>query len=159
VALRPPNVDDIEDLARLHISTWRETYSALVPASFFSERVLDARRRQWESQVTAPNPGEIIRVATVEGAIVGFAMAGSAVTQPAPRDRELYMLYLAQASHGSGAGQQLLDAVLGEEPAFFWMAKENPRARAFYERNGFRADWSERIDESAPLLVEVRMVR
>jgi ribosomal protein S18 acetylase RimI-like enzyme len=126
VGLRPPGADDIEVLAQLHISTWRETYSTLVPDTFFSERMLDARRRQWTTQITAPNPGEIIRVATLSDTIVGFAMSGNAVTEPSLRERELYMIYLAQANHGSGAGQQLLDAVVGDEPAFFWMGEGEP---------------------------------
>lgn len=36
------------------------------------------------------------------------------------------------ASHyGSGAGQQLLDAAVGDGGAYLWIADENPRALAF----------------------------
>ena len=34
----------------------------------------------------------------------------------------------------------LVDAGIGNEPASLWCATANPRARTFYERNGFRAD-------------------
>lgn len=58
--------------------------------------------------------------------------------------------------HGTGAGQLLLDAVLGDSPALLWVAKDNPRARRFYARNGFAADGAE---EEAMGLTVVRMVR
>lgn len=69
------------------------------------------------------------------------------------------MLYVEQASHGSGAGQALLDAVLPRHPAFLWVARDNPRARAFYRRNGFQADGTELIDIPVPRLTSVQMVR
>ena len=57
------------------------------------------------------------------------------------------------------AGQALLDAVLGEEPAQLWVAEANPRAIRFYERNGFRADGATLTDPAVEDLREIRMVR
>lgn len=37
-------------------------------------------------------------------------------------------------------GQALLDAAIGDAGAFLWVAADNPRAHAFYRRNGFAAD-------------------
>ena len=54
----------------------------------------------------------------------------------APRDLELESLYVLASRHGSGAGQSLLDAVISDRPAYLWVADNNPRARAFYTRNG-----------------------
>jgi ribosomal protein S18 acetylase RimI-like enzyme len=56
-------------------------------------------------------------------------------------------------------GQALLDATLGTDPAMLWVAKENPRAIAFYRRNGFRFDGAEQIDPHAPRITDARMVR
>ncbi|WP_447944255.1 hypothetical protein [Microbacterium aurum] len=53
----------------------------------------------------------------------------------------------------------MLDEVLGTEPAMLWVAKENPRATAFYLRNGFRFDGVEQTDPHAPLITDARMVR
>ena len=52
-----------------------------------------------------------------------------------------------------------MDASLGDEPSQLWMAKDNPRARRFYEKNGFVADGAERIDSSSNGLKTIRMVR
>lgn len=43
-------------------------------------------------------------------------------------------------AHGSGLGQALLDTAIGTEPAYLWIMAGNPRAEAFYRRNGFVPD-------------------
>ena len=89
-------------------------------------------------------------------------MSGPSFTakeQELPRDRQLYNIYVSHAAHGIGVGQALLDGVLGEEPAMLWVAKENPRAIAFYRRNGFELDGAEELDPATPLLTHARMVR
>ncbi len=50
-----------------------------------------------------------------------------------------------------------MDAVIGEQPAFLWVAEDNPRARAFYARNRFRADGAEVTEDIG--LTEVRLTR
>lgn len=40
-----------------------------------------------------------------------------------------------------------------------WVAKDNPRAVAFYRRNGFDFDGVEQRDPGAPKITDARMVR
>ncbi|GAA3074505.1 hypothetical protein [Actinocorallia glomerata] len=49
--------------------------------------------------------------------------------------------------------------IIVRPPAQLWVAAENPRARRFYERQGFRADGAEVVDDDAEGLREIRMVR
>ena len=72
--------------------------------------------------------------------------------------RQLYVLYVIAADHGTGAGPALLSAVVNsEESVALWVADPNPRAQAFYRKHGFVADGSTQI---AGLGVrEIRMVR
>jgi ribosomal protein S18 acetylase RimI-like enzyme len=76
-----------------------------------------------------------------------------------PRDRQLYAIYVSASHYGAGVGQALLDEALPEGPAMLWVAKQNPRATAFYRRNGFRFDGTEQSDPYAPAITDVRMVR
>ncbi len=100
-------------------------------------------------------------VAEVGGDIVGFAASGRPPDGDAPPDcRRLYAIYLLAAHYGSGAGQALLDAALGRAAASLWILEDNPRARAFYERNGFRADGAAKDDDSwGEPIRELRLVR
>jgi GNAT superfamily N-acetyltransferase len=63
------------------------------------------------------------------------------------------------AHHGTGAGQALLDATLGDALTMLWVAKANPRAIAFYTRNGFVFDGAEQSDSRTPGLASLRMIR
>ncbi|WP_257998239.1 GNAT family N-acetyltransferase [Zhihengliuella halotolerans] len=104
----------------------------------------------------------IVRVAESDGRIVGFGLAGPSFDPDGgvlPRDAQLFALYLDADFHDSGAGQDLLDAVLGNAPAMLWVARENPRAIGFYRRNGFVFVGAEQADPAAPKITDARMVR
>lgn len=98
-------------------------------------------------------------VAEADDHIIGFSMAAHPQDEDDVRDVQLFMLYVLKEFHGTGAGQELLDASLGNQPSQLWMAKDNPRARRFYEKNGFEPDGAERIDSSSNGLQTIRMVR
>jgi len=154
-SLREPRLDDVEQLAHVHVQAWRETYADQLPDDFFGARALEFRRGLWKRMVDDPAPGSRTVVAELHGEVVGFASAGTPVSpeQPAPADRELFMIYLLEVHHGCGAAQAML------EPVFLWVASVNPRAHAFYERNGFRFDGFEKPDDRVPTFLERRMVR
>lgn len=61
--------------------------------------------------------------------------------------------------HGSGVGQALLDAAARDDPIQLWMAKDKPRASAFYWRNGFVFEGTERVDREVNDLEEIQLVR
>lgn len=97
----------------------------------------------------------------------GEQIIGIAITNPARqlgehepvREVELSSLYVLAAHHGAGIGQALLDTVLPPGiSAQLWAAESTPRARRFYERNGFLADGTRYVDEQLDL-PEVRYVR
>ncbi|HSN35012.1 MAG TPA: GNAT family N-acetyltransferase [Arthrobacter sp.] len=104
-----------------------------------------------------PRKGWSIRVAECSGQIIGFAFFGPSFTpegQETPRDHQLFSLYIAAEHYGTGAGQALLDATAGHAPAMLWVATDNPRAMAFYRRNGFEFDGTEQTDPRAPAIVD-----
>lgn len=76
----------------------------------------------------------------LDGTVVGFAAAGPGRGDDAPADLELYAIYQQLSAHSSGTGRALLDVANGAKPAFLWVAEANPRAQAFYRRNGFNPD-------------------
>lgn len=112
----------------------------------------------WGRLLADPDTAPVV-VAEVDGEVVGFAQAAASRDEPPVRAEELSTLYLRAAQHGSGLGQALLDAVLAGRPASLWVAEENPRAIAFYRRNGFTPDGARQVDDAWEGLAEVRLVR
>jgi GNAT superfamily N-acetyltransferase len=99
-------------------------------------------------------------VAVVDGEVVGFAGSGPGRDKEQPSAHELYFIYLLDAHHGTGVGQQLFDAVVDPGPAYLWVAADNPRAHGFYARNGYVSDGHEQVQEVlGEQLHEVRLVR
>lgn len=78
---------------------------------------------------------------------MGIATASQPREENPPRALELRTLYLLSAHYGSGAGQGLLDASVGTGPCMLRVASENPRAIAFYRRNGFTLDGAQKIEK------------
>ena len=71
----------------------------------------------------------------------------------------MYVLYVAAADHGTGAGPALLKAVLDpEESVALWVADPNPRAQAFYRKHRFIADGTSQIEGGVRVIRMVRVV-
>lgn len=156
--LRVPAAADASAIARVHVATWRATYGHLIAESFFDDDALRRRETMWRAILVGQDSARRLVVAEVDGAIVGFAHAGSPLGAHPVRGLQLYTLYVLPAHHGSGVGQALLDAVLGDEAAELWVARDNPRALGFYRRNGFGPDGAT-ADDAATGLAGLRLVR
>ncbi len=113
----------------------------------------------WKRELGRDIPGREIRVAEQGGHMVGLAAALPSREPTALPDLQLAVIYVLARAHGSGIGQQLLDATLGDRAAALWMAEDNPRALAFYRRNRFEPTGERRLDEAFDGLPEIRLVR
>jgi ribosomal protein S18 acetylase RimI-like enzyme len=157
-AVRPATPDDAAGIGACHLACWQETYGDLLSPAFFAGRSPERFAANWARLLADPGQPPVV-VAEADGAVVGFAQVGPSRDDPPVRAEELLTLYLRAAQQGSGLGQALLDTVLGDRPASLWVAEENPRARRFYERNGFAPDGAREVVESWEGLAEVRLVR
>jgi GNAT superfamily N-acetyltransferase len=156
IVVRKAIPDDAERIADIQITGWRETYAHLLSPDFLAglEPQTEGYREGIARAVRA-----VYNVAELDGDIVGFAIAGPPREDDPPRDWELALLYQYARAHGSGTGQALLDAAVGDRSAFLWVAEGNPRAQAFYRRNGFVPDGARKVAEDWEDLAEIRMVR
>jgi ribosomal protein S18 acetylase RimI-like enzyme len=159
ITVRPARVGDVAQMARVNVRCWQETYRGLVRDEVLDDPgFLAARERFWTAALTDGRyRANRAAVAARDDELVGIAMSGPPLDADATWDRQLYVLYVHAADHGTGAGQALLDAVLDPAgAAALWVADPNPRAQAFYRRNGFVADGATQIDDGVR---ELRMVR
>ena len=157
--VRPARVQDVRQMARVHVRCWQETYRGLV-----SDAVLDdpgfpaARERMWTDVLTSGRYRQNrVAVAERDDELAGIAMSGPPGDARAAWTRQLYVLYVYVADHGTGAGRALLEAVIdAAEPAAVWVADPSPRAQAFYRKHGFAADGTARFQDGVR---EIRVVR
>ncbi|PYY64447.1 GNAT family N-acetyltransferase [Curtobacterium sp. MCPF17_003] len=156
VVIRPAAVDDAESIGRVHAASWRETYGHFVDDPNANPWFdVDRRIEMWRSNLD--QAAFFTAVAVDQTGILGFAAVQATAEPDAVRPEELTMLYVLARAHGGGAGQALLDAALGGRPASLWVAADNPRARAFYRRNGFAPDGA--TSSFGPVETTVRLVR
>ncbi|WP_445442149.1 GNAT family N-acetyltransferase [Clavibacter sp. km1a] len=158
--VRPAAPDDADGIAEVHIRTWRETYAHLLPASYLDGLDVTTRAEDWRRTLTEGSAETPPFVALDGDRVVGFALTGPARDADPPRPFQLYAINVVASAHGTGAGQVLLDAAVGDVPAYLWAADDNPRAESFYRRNGFARDGAvERQTFQGAEMVTVRMVR
>ena len=158
--IRPAQPGDAVPLATMHIQAWRETFAGVLSDAYLQSLSVEDRVRMWHRALhatTQPVPERIHVVAVCGEDVVGFA-----ATRPGgegPRPLELWGIYLLRAWQGSGAGQNLLDAAIGDRPCFLWTGRANLRAHSFYRRNGFRSDGAQQVIPEWEGMEVFRMVR
>lgn len=171
--IRPPAAGDVEALGALHCRVWQEAYVGLMDEQAFADLTPERFARGWARRLVAAEPdgqtemllveghsarGERVAVAECDEALVGFISVGPARDEDAPTDTQLWAINVVADHYGTGLAQRLVDEVLGDHPAYLWVAEGNDRAIRFYERNHFRLDGTRATDRNDGL-VELRMVR
>ena len=156
--LRPATPADAREIAEVHVRTWQAAYAHIFPAEFLAELSVERRAQTWAWHATQ-TPEDLV-VAEDAGKIVGFVSVGA--TEGEKRVGELYAIYVDPSYWGSGAGPALMEAAVvrlraaGFEEAILWVLADNPRARAFYERHGWRVDGERREEIGGVDVLEVR---
>jgi len=137
------------ELRDLHLTTWELTYRDRASEAWYRERLATHADRDW---------GEIVRSQAARGGgvltvrsdqrIVGLCQYGS--TEDHDHDPEqvgqIQRLYVHPARQRTGIGRALLSASVdalrqgGARTATLWVLETDQRARAFYERLGWKPD-------------------
>lgn len=157
--VRPARVDDAAEMARVNVQSWRETYRGLMADDVLDDPALPSLRERFWTDILTDERYRANRVAVAErgGEMIGIAMAAPTEGDDARWAMRLYVLYVVAVEHGSGAGGELLDAVIGpHDSALLWVADPNPRAQAFYRKHGFVADGNMSVEAGVRA---IRMVR
>lgn len=148
--VRSATLGDAEEIARIHVETWRAAYAHVFPADYLAGLSAEVRTRHW-THMLGEGIYDVI-VAELDGRVVGFASAGPTEDddERAPRG-ELYALYVEAAAWGRGLGRTLLAQAeeslrtAGFDAAALWVLEDNPRARRVYEAAGWTADGARKL--------------
>lgn len=163
--IRPAVAADAAAMTDVHLRTWREAYTGIVPEEVFLTREAQRDRRvlTWIEIVEGRSPfgNERAYVAEVDGRVVGWSTGSDGRDDDSPYPNELDGLYTLAEVHGTGVGQALLEAAVGTEAgAYCWRLDEATRALSFYRKMGFVDDGTQRTFETDGVsLSEQRMVR
>ncbi|WP_134497062.1 GNAT family N-acetyltransferase [Microvirga pakistanensis] len=146
VAIREAVESDLDNIARVHVQGWRETYKDILSAEALAGLSIEERKQMWQGAFTHPNPRAKFLVAvTDDGEILGFARGGPVRTKEPDRlaaESEIFAIYLLEKAKRQGLGRRLMAGVFdhlaaqGLRSAGLWVLKENISARRFYETLG-----------------------
>ena len=137
----PAGPSDAEDLARVHVAPWRETYRGLLPEAFLARMSEAAHARRFARSLLHPQPNEVTLVAADRYGISGYA-AGGASRSGVAGEAEIATLYILRAAQGQGLGGRLMAdaaralAAQGATSLMISVLRDNIRARGFYEHLG-----------------------
>ena len=138
--VRPARPEDADAIARVQVETWRATYAHAVPAESLAQVDVGARAEMWRRFLAGDSA---TFVGEIDGEIRGFVNVGKSRDHPGMG--ELFSIYVLPRAWGSGLGTALIER--GEEElrsrgftsATLNVLADNPRARRFYERQGWVA--------------------
>jgi ribosomal protein S18 acetylase RimI-like enzyme len=150
VEVRRARAEDAAAVADVHLRTWQAAYEHVFGAERLAELDAERRLRAWQ-RALEEHPDELVLVAERDGCVVAFSSVGP--SRDEPDEGELYAIYALPEAWGGGAGPELMRESLaalrklGYDVATLWVLEDNPRARRFYEREGWKLDGARREGE------------
>ena len=183
IATRPAVLMDADEFGRIQVAAWRSAYAGVMDKDFLDKMNPDRWAAQWRVVLgvdsEAPDGAWAHLVAELDGAVVAWCVVGPArdtlgdraewateVARFAPfPEAQLWAINAHPDAYGTGAAKALHDEAITimrarASSAYLWVARDNPRARRFYEREGWEPDPLEQTDRIGGAdVVEVRYVR
>lgn len=156
--VRPAIESDAEDIARVHVETWKVAYREQVPDEYLQSLEVDDRIGIWKR--TLENR-ETVFVSELEREVVGFCHLVPSRDRDADESTgEITSIYVHPDAWRNGVGWALAQRGMregrgkGYEVLTLWVLASNVGARAFYEALGFRADGARKLEERPGLRLE-----
>jgi ribosomal protein S18 acetylase RimI-like enzyme len=150
LALRRGTPDDAAEIAAIWHSGWQDGHAGHVPPELADVRTEASFRARAAARV------EEMTVAVADGAVAGFALVV---------DDEVEQVYVSSSHRGRGIADALMREaerrirVNGHARGWLAVVAGNARARAFYERAGWRDEGPfdyEAAGDDGPIMVPCR---
>lgn len=137
--IRRANEHDALGIAKVHITSWKETYKGIVSQHYLDSLKEEDRLKLWEKSLSQKSNASPVFVAiNAEQEIVGFASFGKERTGKFEADGELYAVYILEGYKRNKLGLKLLVEGVTDllnqnySSMLVWVLEENP-SRKFYE--------------------------
>lgn len=149
VEIVPADPAQATALRDLHVITWEATYRNRASEAWYGERLAAHAVRDWGEIVRSQAArGGGVLTARCDDGIVGLCQYGPTEDHDHDPDQvgQVHRLYVHPARQRTGIGRSLLTASVdrlrrgGAHTATLWVLETDQRARAFYERLGWKSD-------------------
>jgi GNAT superfamily N-acetyltransferase len=157
IIVRPPVVGDSTDLGVVHCLAWQHGYREVLPGPFLDSLDPVQRGQRWAGELGRERTDQMAMVvADVAGQVVGFTVYGPYRPAAGSSDGlcELWALNVHPDFWGTGVAQALMAAALDglrrdrpEPRAVLWVLEGNGRGRRFYEKIGWSADGTSKVEQ------------
>jgi ribosomal protein S18 acetylase RimI-like enzyme len=159
--IREANLADAPAIAKVHVDTWRTTYSNLMPAKFLADLSYEERETKWVkifSNIAQDNFTYIAEDGI--GQVIGFANGGKERTGDRIYQGEMYAIYILEKYQRQGLGYRLVSTIATRlmqsdiSSMLVWVLADNPAAH-FYQSLGGQQVYQKQIEIATVQLVEV----
>ncbi|HEY45911.1 MAG: hypothetical protein AMJ88_03785 [Anaerolineae bacterium SM23_ 63] len=161
IVIRKALPEDARGIAKVHIDTWRSTYTGIIPNDYLAKLSYERAENVWRERISTHEPLGVIFVAAIpNGRIVGFVTGGAERTGEHSYDGEIYAIYVFKEFQRRGVGRRLTSAICqqlvqeGFHSLIIWVLRENP-SRSFYEGLGGEKVAEQEIEIGGVSLPEV----
>ena len=157
---------DAPALAAMHIASWHETYTGLLPDKMLSALSVESRAAAWSKILLEPatTHSTVVFLAEHQETIVGFGSCGAQRTESLKEkgyDGEISGVYVLREFQKRKIGTQLFRSMSsdlirrGFSAAALWVLRDNLRAKHFYEHLGARVIAEREDVRDGTVLVEL----
>jgi ribosomal protein S18 acetylase RimI-like enzyme len=142
--IRRAEAKDADDLARVRITGWRQSYKGMMPDALLDKLDIDADAKRLRTAFADPDNKSLRFVVELEGKIVGMGACGKARDVADDKCGEVYAIYLLDEAKGQGIGRNFMREMVevlqanGFESLQLRVLEKNEPARKFYEKLGGR---------------------
>ncbi|KAF0111061.1 MAG: GCN5-related N-acetyltransferase [Hyphomonadaceae bacterium] len=147
ILLRTAEIEDADELGSLHVRTWQETYTGLLPNEFLEKTTINSRVEMWQRVLSQMETLGVVSVVVAQGAegIIGFASSSKQRNIDLVEMGylgEIGAIYVLNSFQNKGIGSALMREMaraLSERKlnsASLWVLEDNSPALRFYEYHG-----------------------
>ncbi|MFI4935721.1 MAG: GNAT family N-acetyltransferase [Caulobacterales bacterium] len=144
-AIVPAGPGDAAGLARVHVTSWRETYGGLLPQAYLDGMRPLAHTRRFYRDLIRAKKGDVVLLAEGAEGAMAYAAGTRLAGDGRAADAEVFTLYVLREAQGAGVGKALLTSAArvlqaeGARSLMLFVLSGNLPARRFYEHLGGEA--------------------
>jgi ribosomal protein S18 acetylase RimI-like enzyme len=138
---RVASINDLDNLAKLHSDSWRESYRGIFTDEFLDNDVLEERKGYWNDRLLSPKKNQFVMIYLDDNEIAGFICAFG--EESSKWGTFVENLHVSKSSQGRGIGKHLMylaakwaDEMFEHKGIYLEVLEDNLNARDFYHRIG-----------------------